>query len=162
MQTFERVGAEVPVELRLVAEYTLARRLDAALLEASDPTDPGLERTVRDIAHQAQELGIRLVVPRSTLRLRQWLDQAAEQLQTDGSTARAQHASALLSLTESLGIRIPIDHLQDAIFNHLNHRVAWPEELQKRLAQQVGVQHPPHSPRDESHEPTHGLAKTEA
>lgn len=42
MEAFELAGAEVPRELRLVAEYTLARRLDAALLEADDPADPSL------------------------------------------------------------------------------------------------------------------------
>lgn len=142
MEAFEIAGAEVPRELRMVAEYTLARRLDAAVLEADDPTDPGLLRTARDIAQQAKELGIKLVAPRSALRLKELLQQAADLLASRRGIREAEHAIALLTLTEVLGVEVVYERLQDVAFELLRDNAvsSWPPTLRERLARQVGVQ----------------------
>jgi hypothetical protein len=142
MEAFEIAGAEVPRELRMVAEYTLARRLDAAVLEADDPTDPALVRTARDIAQQARELGIKLVAPRSASRLKELLQQAADLLESKRGIREAEHAIALLTLTEVLGVEVVYERLQDVTFELLREDAvsSWPTSLRERLARLVGVE----------------------
>jgi alpha-amylase/alpha-mannosidase (GH57 family) len=142
MEAFERAGTEVPRELRMVAEYTLARRLDAAVMEAADPTDPGLVRTAKGISRQARELGIKLVAPRSASRLQELLARAAELLEGECDVSQAEHTIALLSLTEVLGVQVAFDRLQDVVLELLRGKAvaSWPKDLRERLARQVGVE----------------------
>ena len=144
IEAFERAGAEVPRELQLVAEYTLARRLDAAVLEATDPAEPFLARTAMAIAREAKELNIRLVAPRSAARLEALLLQAAERLAADPDEREAAHTVALLELTEALGIEVGIDRLQDVAFDLLSSDAVdgWQSSLRSRFAEHTRVADP--------------------
>jgi alpha-amylase/alpha-mannosidase (GH57 family) len=144
IEAFERAGADVPRELRMVAEYTLARRLDAAVLEADAPADPTLVRTAKDISRQAKELSIKLVAPRSAHRLEELLSQAADRLEADPDERATQRTVDLLALTEVLGVEVGLDRLQDVVFDLLRREAAsnWPKRLRSELAKRVGVAEP--------------------
>jgi len=140
MVAFERAGVEAPRELRIIAEYTLARRLDAATLEAHDNTDPWLIRTATGIAVQARELGIKLVAPKSAARFREFLVEAACSLRLDPSVENAERAVELLSLTEVLRMPVSFDRLQDVVLELLGGSgLLWSEAFREWIAGRVGV-----------------------
>ncbi|HQP35699.1 MAG TPA: DUF3536 domain-containing protein [Polyangiaceae bacterium] len=116
IETLEIVGVEVPDELKLIAQYTLARRLDAAVLEAHDGSDPDMFRAALAIAREARELGVELVVPRSAAKFGVLLDAAAQQLERSPDESSAARLVALVELTRSLGLLVPLDAVQDRVF----------------------------------------------
>lgn len=141
IEAFERAGAQVPRELRMVAEYTLARRLDVAVLEATDPAEPSLARTAMEIAREAKEMNIKLWAPRSAARLETLLSQAAERLAADPDEREAAHTVALLELIDVLGLEVGIDRLQDVAFDLSRGKATegWRPSLRARFARHTGV-----------------------
>jgi hypothetical protein len=115
----EAAGVEVPRELKIVAAYTLARRLESAVLEASDADDPSMIRTALAIAREARLLGTSLQVPRASTRLGQLLGDAAMDLRNEASPENAQKIADLIDLTRSLGLELNIDKQQDLVFDLL-------------------------------------------
>ena len=93
-------------------------------------------RSATNIAKSAQELGIRLVAPRSAARLEELLTQAAETMETRPSVEHAEHVIGLLGLAEALGLRVSIERLQDAVLCLLRGEevLNWPREVVERLA----------------------------
>ena len=116
IEMFEQVGVEVPDELKLIAQYTLARRLDRAVLEAHGGGDRDLFRSALAIAREARELGVPLIVPRSEAKFAELLDEAARRLEQTRDEASANELVALLDLTQSLGLTVCLDSVQDRVF----------------------------------------------
>jgi alpha-amylase/alpha-mannosidase (GH57 family) len=116
IEALEIAGVEVPNELKLIAQYTLARRLDSAVLDAHDGTDPDMVRTATSIARDARELGVKLEVPRTVARFAALLLDAANALGERRDARSARDLLELLELTRSLGLEVPVDAVQEVIF----------------------------------------------
>ncbi|MBI5534742.1 MAG: DUF3536 domain-containing protein [Deltaproteobacteria bacterium] len=115
IETLELAGVEVPSELKLIAEYTLSRRLDAAVLEMHNG-DPELFRSALSIAREARELGVTLVVPRAATKFSRLLLDAARATTIHRDAASALKLVELLSLTRSLGLVVALDPVQELMF----------------------------------------------
>ena len=141
IEAFERAGVSVPRELRIIAEYTLARRLDAAVLDADDCADPSLLRSAVDVSREARELGMKLAAPRSAARLADLLEEAAKRLERERDAATARRVLDLLELSDALDVPVAVDSLQVAVFLLLDDpcSVSWPAEVRSRLADRLGV-----------------------
>ncbi len=139
--TLESNGAEVPHELRMVAEYTLARRLEAAVLEAEDSKDPDMFRSALDVGREASELGVTVRAPRATSKFAQLLVDAARGLHADGTEASARHLVDILDLTKKLGLEVPLDGVQDIVFElaHADGLQAVPSAVRTRLLEATGL-----------------------
>jgi alpha-amylase/alpha-mannosidase (GH57 family) len=145
IEALESAGAAVPEELRLIAEYTLARRLDQAVSEARDSDDPDMFRSALEVAREAKRLGVRLQVPRSVSKLAALVETAARGLGSRRDAASAQHVIDLVELTRSLGLEVPLDAAQDVFFD-LHRRGAFPVmpvSMERKLADAIRCAVPP-------------------
>lgn len=141
IELIDATGVEVPSELRLIAEYTLARRLDAAVLETQNGTDRDMFRSALAIAREARELGVTLVVPRSVAKFAQLLRGAAKQLDEDRSSESAARLIDLVGLTRSLGLHVPLEPVQDVVFEleRADSLSELPIEIRQQLADSLGL-----------------------
>jgi hypothetical protein len=74
--------------------------------------------------------------------LKELLQQAADLLESKRGIREAEHAIALLTLTEVLGVEVVYERLQDVTFELLREDAvsSWPTSLRERLARLVGVE----------------------
>jgi alpha-amylase/alpha-mannosidase (GH57 family) len=140
IEALEIAGVEVPGELKLIAQYTLARRLDSAVIEARSASDPDMIRSATSIARAARELGVPLEVPRAQATLGKMLLDAARGLQTRCDSASSKALIELVSLIRALGLAVPLEPAQEILFelDRTGGLSELPAETRKALAQALG------------------------
>jgi hypothetical protein len=143
MEAIEATGVEVPRELRLIAEYTLARRFDAAVLEALEGSDNGSVRAALAVAREARSLGIDLRVPRSERMIAKLLADAARSLSAPSDEA-ASRMLDLLDLAAAPGLHVALDRPQEIVFVLLREGKLdqLDATLRERLAERLMIEPP--------------------
>lgn len=144
IEAIEAAGVDVPHELRLVAEYTLARRLDAALVEASDADDTELIREALSLAREAADMGVRLTASRATRRLERMASEAAVRLSARTDGVQAQRLLDIVGIIRALDVNMSLDRAQETVFE-LARKGALkdlPRQMREDLAAALGYVEP--------------------
>ena len=145
IEAIEATGVEVPRELRVIAEYTLARRFDAAMLDTSESVDPGPLRAAIAIGREAKELGIELRLPRSEATLRRLLVETARVLVQTPTAEVAGRMIDLLTACRAPGLNVTLDRVQDVMFESIHGGAldSLPKDALRDLADGLMIELPP-------------------
>lgn len=116
VELFRKGGLALPTVLRTAAEFTLARRFEAAFLEQEEARDPDRYGRAVEMARAAERYGFAL----DTSRVRELLearilgDTRAAVAAPSRDTAGA--AAASVALASLLGVPVDLERAQDAIW----------------------------------------------
>ncbi len=143
MEAIEATGVEVPRELRLIAEYTLSRRLDAAVLDVFDGLENGSLKAALSVVREARAIGIELRVPRSERTIGKLLADAARALH-EPSEELGRRMLSLIELAGAPGVTVQLERAQEIVFDQLRAGTLdkLPAALRKRLAEGLLIAEP--------------------
>jgi Domain of unknown function (DUF3536)/Glycosyl hydrolase family 57 len=135
--------ADTPLapELRGPIELALARRLEVAVAAAGGSTDPGDYRTVRALAREARQEGVRLASPRAAALLARAVTRAVEEAAADPDDPRVAAAAGMVRLARELAVDVGLDAAQERVYDAVRRDGLDPEARSRLapLARRLGV-----------------------
>ncbi len=135
--------ADTPLapELRGPIELALARRLEVAVAAAGGSTDPGDYRTVRALAREARQEGVRLASPRAAALLARAVTRAVEEAAADLDDPRVAAAAGMVRLARELAVDVGLDAAQERVYDAVRRDGLDPEARSRLapLARRLGV-----------------------
>lgn len=116
VELFRRGGIEVPRVLKTAAEFTLARRFEAAVVEQKGSLDPERYVQAQQIAREAERFGFEVDTGRvrKLLEERVLLDVRAAVASPSRETASS--AASVVTLASLLGVPVDLERAQDALW----------------------------------------------
>lgn len=138
---FQVAGLPLPEELRIAAELTLSRRLDAELERQRGRFDAASYRRAVEIADEAERYGFELRCVEGQARFARMIEGAVHgMIEPEPRADAAEPPSGvfeLLDLVEELGIDVDLARSQEFLFEAIHHGLALTEPV-RRLAFALG------------------------
>jgi hypothetical protein len=115
-------GFELPSALRLIAEFTLARRLEDELRQAQRSHDPALYDNAAAIAEEIARRRYRMDKTTPNLLFTEMVTQAVRDAADDPASAKLRAAYDAISIAKKLRLEPNFDPAQEAVYEAVGRR----------------------------------------
>jgi alpha-amylase/alpha-mannosidase (GH57 family) len=134
IEMLQRSGFQLPEELSAAAEFTIARRFEAALERFEREHDAAAFREALEIAGRVARHGFRVDRTRTRARIEQLITRAVVAAVESPAPELFRSAFELIGLAQSLGLDADHERAQEIVYEALTHAEAEPSGELRELA----------------------------